>query len=41
LTVQLGSASTSSCLPLQVTDIRTILFSSILFLTKDHDTLSV
>lgn len=32
--VQLGSASTSSCLPLQVTDIRAILCSSILFLTK-------
>uniref|UniRef100_A0A0A9FP04 Uncharacterized protein n=1 Tax=Arundo donax TaxID=35708 RepID=A0A0A9FP04_ARUDO len=33
-TVQLGSASTSSCLPLQVTEIRVILFSSILLLDK-------
>ena len=40
-TVQLGSASTSSWLPLQVTDIRAILFSSILFLIKNILTLSV
>lgn len=38
-TVQLGSASTSSCLPLQVTEIRAILFSSILFLIRKKNTL--